>query len=62
MKSLHDVIDGEVLPAYQDRARWVRMMRSSIRMAERGFSAERMVQQYVDELYQQAYQAKLAVG
>jgi starch phosphorylase len=62
MKALHDVIDGDVLPAYQDRVRWVRMMRASIRMAERGFSAKRMVQQYADELYQQVFQQKLAVG
>ncbi len=62
MKALHDVIDGDVLPAYADRTRWIRMMRSSIRMAERGFSAERMVRQYIDELYASAEQPSLAVG
>ncbi len=62
MKALHDVIDGDVLPAYADRHRWIRMMRSSIRMAERGFSAERMVRQYVAELYQPLDRRSRAVG
>jgi hypothetical protein len=56
------VIDRDILAAYADRSRWVRMMRSSIRMAERGFSAERMVRQYVAELYQPSEQPSLAVG
>jgi len=62
MKALHDVIDGDVLPSYADRHRWIRMMRSSIRMAERGFSAERMVRQYAAELYQPIDQPSRAVG
>ncbi len=54
MRALHRVVLDEVLPAYADRPRWLKMMRASMRMAETHFSAERMVRQYVDELYRPA--------
>jgi starch phosphorylase len=52
MRSLHDLLEREVVPTYYgDQARWVRMMRASIAMSEWRFSTDRMVRQYYDELY-----------
>jgi starch phosphorylase len=50
-ESLLQVLEGDVLPAYADRPRWLAMMRASIRMAATRFSAERMVREYFDRLY-----------
>ena len=51
LASLFAVLEGEILPTYHgDRARWVEMMRASIRMAEQ-FSSHRMVREYFTELY-----------
>jgi starch phosphorylase len=49
--ALLGVLEGEVLPAYADRPRWLAMMRASIRMATERFSAERMVREYFTRLY-----------
>ena len=51
LASLHQMLEFEVLPAWRDRARWGQMMRSSIVMAERQFTSDRMVQEYFDRLY-----------
>jgi len=51
LRSLYDTLEGEVLPAFDDRARWTRMMRASIRMAVERFSSERMVKEYFARLY-----------
>jgi starch phosphorylase len=48
--SLYEILEGDVTPIYQDRARWVRMMRASMAMAER-FTADRMVRDYYERLY-----------
>ena len=62
MTYLHEALENEVLPAYADPAHWVRMMRASIQMAQQGFSAARMVEQYVNELYRESAHQTLAVG
>ncbi|MBI2527752.1 MAG: alpha-glucan family phosphorylase [Candidatus Rokubacteria bacterium] len=51
LRSLFDTLEGEVLPAFADPARWTRMMRASIRMATERFSSDRMVQEYFARLY-----------
>ena len=51
LAALYDTLEGLVLPAYADRARWTRMMRASIEMATRRFSSERMVTEYFARLY-----------
>jgi glycogen phosphorylase len=51
LESMFDVIEGQVLPAWADRARWSRMMVESVRMAETRFSSDRMVRQYFERLY-----------
>jgi len=49
---LYAVLEHEVLPTFHgDRARWVRMMRSSIAMSAWPFSSDRMVEEYVTRLY-----------
>ena len=60
--ALHRTLLEEVLPIYQDRPRWTRMMQSSIATAKLGFSAERMVLQYYAELYSQRREPALATG
>jgi starch phosphorylase len=52
MRSLHDTLAKEVLPAYyDDRARWERMMRASIEMSQWKFSSYRMIEEYYTRLY-----------
>ena len=51
LASLHEILESEVLPAWQDRARWSALMRSSIEAAEQRFTSDRMVREYFDRLY-----------
>jgi starch phosphorylase len=51
LDALFKVLEEEVLPAWQDRDRWTRMMRASIRMAVEKFSSDRMVRDYFAHLY-----------
>ena len=51
LRALYDTLEGEVLPAFADPARWTTMMRASIRMAAERFSSDRMVQEYFARLY-----------
>ena len=51
IESLYATLEGEVLPAWADRARWLGMMRASIATAAERFSAERMVREYFARLY-----------
>src|SRR5262249_35946575 len=49
--ALYATLEENVLPAYADRARWVRMMRASIATAQQQFSSDRMVREYFAQLY-----------
>ena len=51
LATLLAVLEGEVLPAYAEPARWAWMMRAAIQMATARFSAERMVREYFARLY-----------
>ena len=52
LASLYRVLLDEVVPTYyDDRARWVEMMRASVASTRDRFSAERMVRDYVGRLY-----------
>jgi starch phosphorylase len=51
LAALYRALEGEVLPAWADRGRWVAMMRASIAMAVTKFSAARMVRDYFARLY-----------
>jgi starch phosphorylase len=56
-EALHRLLEREVLPAFYDRderglpTRWLAMMRASIRHIATGFSARRMVLDYLSECY-----------
>jgi starch phosphorylase len=49
--ALYDAIEREVLPAWSDAARWRKMMRASIAVAEERFTSDRMVREYFERLY-----------
>ncbi len=57
---LYDVLEQEVIPAFYDRdeqglsARWLAVMRASMRTVGSTFSAHRMVKEYVERLYHPA--------
>ena len=58
LASLVRVLFGDVLPTYEDdRERWAAMMRASIQSTRDRFSARRMVEDYVEELYRIAVEA-----
>jgi starch phosphorylase len=48
---LYKILDREVLPAYGDRKRWLAIMRASIEMSQWRFSSDRMIEDYVNEVY-----------
>ena len=48
---LYKALDKEVLPAYADRGRWIKIMRASIAMSQWRFSSDRMVEDYVTRVY-----------
>lgn len=48
---LHKTLELEVLPAYQNRARWTQIMRASIAMSQWRFSSDRMIEEYVSRVY-----------
>jgi starch phosphorylase len=51
LKSLFDILEGEVLETWVRRDDWIRMMLASIAMAETKFTSDRMVRQYFEDLY-----------
>lgn len=52
LAALVDVVASQIVPTYyDDRARWIAMMRASIRDTREAFSVERMLRQYVETLY-----------
>jgi starch phosphorylase len=53
-EALFRVLADEVLPAYQDRQRWVAMMRASIELSQWRFSSYRMLEESYARLYRPA--------
>jgi starch phosphorylase len=49
--ALYEVLESEVIPAYDDRERWVRMMQASIATGSARFSSNRMCRDYFEKLY-----------
>jgi starch phosphorylase len=49
--ALYEVLETEVMPAYDDRARWVGMMQASIATVSERFSSDRMCREYFEKLY-----------
>lgn len=59
LQALYHILFNSILPIYyDDRHRWVEMMRASIQMASKKFSAQRMIKDYYDKLYYPALQAQ----
>jgi glycogen phosphorylase len=54
LEALYAALEGGVLPAWSDRARWTGMMRASISTVEQGFTSDRMVRDYFEKLYSTA--------
>ena len=58
VRFLHDTMINEVVPAFFERdekgipTKWVAMMRDSIRTLPAAFSAERMLTEYIETMYQ----------
>lgn len=59
-QNLYNLIESEIIPAFYDRgdneysARWVAMMKASIKMGLGFFSSGRMVRQYYEKFYKPA--------
>ena len=52
LRALYKVIHEEAVPVYyNNRNRWIKMMKASISMSHHNFSSDRMVKQYYDLLY-----------
>lgn len=62
-RAIYSLLENEVAPLYYDRdeegvpAAWVRRMRQSIQSVSIGFSAWRMVNEYMTQFYQPAHDA-----
>ncbi len=59
-QALYNVLENEVIPCFYERengglpVRWLKMMKASMKMAMRGFSAQRMVNDYNQFFYRAA--------
>jgi len=51
LDALYAALDHDVLPAWRERPRWIKMMRASVTMAVEKFSSDRMVREYFEKLY-----------
>ena len=51
LAALYRVLEGEVIPAWADRGRWITMMRASLATTETGFTSDRMVREYFEKVY-----------
>ncbi len=51
LEALYDALEKRVLPAWNDKAKWKKMMVASIQMGTTGFSSERMMREYFEKLY-----------
>jgi len=50
--ALYQTLVDEVIPTfYNDKQRWLNMMKASIESCTEGFSADRMLREYYDRLY-----------
>ncbi len=56
LRALYNVLLTEVMPTYyNNRSRWINMMRASIDMSHYQFSSHRMLREYFDVLYHKTY-------
>ncbi|HLT73536.1 MAG TPA: hypothetical protein VKZ68_00580, partial [Ohtaekwangia sp.] len=51
-KSMYKVLLGEVLPTYyDDRKKWIAMMKESVLTTHKQFGVKRMLAEYYEQLY-----------
>jgi starch phosphorylase len=61
-EAIYDILENKVVPLYYERANdglshsWVRVMKEAIKSVGSGFSARRMVKEYLASFYQEALQ------
>ena len=48
--SLYTILENEVIPAYNDRKKWLELMRNSIKTSVH-FTAHRMIHEYMEKYY-----------
>ena len=48
---LFKTLEKDVLPAFENRAKWVSIMRASIAMSQWRFSSDRMIEDYIAKVY-----------
>ena len=60
LQQLYTLLENEVVPAWQDRDRWLRMMIASIAKLAPQFSMHRAVIEYVERYYLPAANASFA--
>ena len=48
---LFKTLEKDVLPAFENRAKWVAIMRASISMSQWRFSSDRMIEDYIAKVY-----------
>jgi glycogen phosphorylase len=58
--ALYAVLEGQVIPAYYDRDRWLGLMRNTIARLGARFNTNRMLVEYVESLYLPAHDDLLA--
>jgi starch phosphorylase len=52
LQALYNVLENEVLPTfYNDRKKWIEMMRNSIVSTQKEFEVKRMLEEYYERLY-----------
>ncbi|WP_083798603.1 alpha-glucan family phosphorylase [Dethiobacter alkaliphilus] len=62
LQALYKVLTNEVIPTfYDDRSRWMDMMRASIDMSHYKFSSTRMIREYYELMYRRVMENRAAV-
>jgi starch phosphorylase len=52
LEALYQILIHEAIPTYyQNRPKWIEMMRASIKMAKDYFTSERMIKEYYEKMY-----------
>lgn len=55
LTALYQILLHEAIPTYyQNRPKWIEMMRASIKMAKENFSSRRMIKEYYEKMYQKS--------
>lgn len=62
-EAFYEVLLKEIIPIYYtDKHRWIKMMKASIQMAEEKLTAQRMIEQYYNLLYNKTFMAQKSLN